>query len=50
MRLHTMSVIMSWLELPSMGCPRPVRYRKWPKMTGNSSILVSDRGGWNTIQ
>jgi hypothetical protein len=45
MRLHTMSVIMSWLKLPSMGRSRSVRYWKRPKMTGNSSNLVSHRGG-----
>jgi hypothetical protein len=50
MRLHTMSGIMSWLELPSVGGSRSVRYWRWPKMMGNSSKLVSHRGGWNTIQ
>jgi len=50
MRLHTMSVIMSWLELSSMGCSRSVRYWKRPKMTGISSKMVSHRGGKDTIQ
>jgi len=35
MRLHTMSVIMSWLEFPSMGRSRSVRYWKLPQLTGN---------------